>query len=88
MLESIFQSHQEQCPVKLDECFIESKNFVEQCNSYENEYKEYAKKSKEEAMRQIQETKSMIKAISMQVDALIETFILMDSTLTKLEGCC
>ena len=85
MLESLFQSHQEQCPVKLDECFIESKNFVEQCNSYENEYKEYAKKSKEEAMRQIQETKSMIKDVSVKVDAVIESFLVIDQS-PKLPG--
>ena len=85
MLESLFQSHQEQCPVKLDECFIESKNFVEQCNSYENEYKKYAKKSKEEAMRQIQETKSMIKDVSVKVDAVIESFLVIDQS-PKLSG--
>ena len=74
MAEFMFQSYQEQCPIKVDECFDESENFVEICNSYENEYKEYSKKTKEEAMRQIQETKSVIAFVSGWVDIHINAF--------------
>ena len=58
----------------MDECFDESENFVKLCNSYENEYKEYSKKTKEEAMRQIQETKSVIAVASEWVDIYINAF--------------
>ena len=70
-----FQSCLEECPTELTQCFSKWERCDEECNSNQEKYKEYAKNTKDEAIRQIQETKSLIETAIEQVEMVIYSLL-------------